>query len=71
MKEKFDRIVCRWDVEVTPDGISVRHDGFPVHPVDVPDINVVSKRVAGVIERTIKAMPANGCFRLTLIGLWE
>ena len=71
MSEKFARPVCRWDVEITSEGVSVRHDGFPVHPVDAPDIDVVSKEVAGVIERTIKAMPANNCSRLTLIGLWE
>ena len=71
MKETFDKPLSRWDVEITSEGIEVRHDGFPVHPVDATDIDVVSKEVAGVIERTIKAMPANNCSHLTIIGLWE
>lgn len=70
MNLMFGRAVCRWDVEVTPKGIEIRHDGFPVHPVDATDIDVVSKEMAGVVERTIKAMHANNCSRLTLIGLW-
>ena len=71
MNEKFAKPVCRWEVEVTSEGIEVRHDGWPIHPVDATDIDVVRKEVAGVIERTIKAMPANNCSRLTLIGLWK
>ena len=71
MKENFERRVSRWDVTADDGQYNLFHDGYAESPVPTPNIDNVAEQMAGLISRTIKAMPKNNCSRITLVALWE
>ena len=48
----------------------MRRANIDVKTVGVTEIEEVGRDLACLAERTINAMPANKCSKLTLIGFW-